>query len=217
MRRFWKTIKRRPLRFATVSSLFLLAFAFEAKTLIGVGAILIGGIGDGYPSAGMKALGAGVLFVTATIAIVILGTFVVSLYCLAADRDAGAKRKAMFFVGLAIAFGTAILSAWIKGGEEAAIDAIIRGDLAAYHAAARRRTNGNINDDLWLAARWGRKQLVESLLKQGANPNSRSGSTVLEAARENLGHRPNDNEEVIAVLSSHGATNFSPNVPSKLR
>jgi ankyrin repeat protein len=106
-------------------------------------------------------------------------------------------------VGLAVVFGIAFFANWKRGGEDATIDAIVRGDWNAYQAATKRRSSGNINNDLWLAARWGRKQFVESLLKQGANPNSRlTGSTALEAATENLGRQPNGNAEVTRTFKT---------------
>jgi hypothetical protein len=73
MKRSWKPIKNRPLRFAVISSFLLLAFASGSKILIGIGAIFIVGTGDGVPPAEMKALGAFALLITALIALVILG------------------------------------------------------------------------------------------------------------------------------------------------
>lgn len=205
-----ESIKSRPQWFTAGTALVLIVFGFALRLLIGLGVVLIVGIGDGYPTVGMKIVGVIVLLVTALIALAIGAAFIVSLFCLLSTRRVGSPKKAAFVVGVGAILCIAIFFAWRKGGEGAAIDAIIHGDMKAYRVAVNRRTKGSIDDDLWLAARWGRVEIVKALLNEGANPNARlggSGSTALEAASENLGNQPNGNAEVIDILRHSGTTN----------
>jgi hypothetical protein len=87
--------------------------------------------------------------------------------------------------------------------EDRRIDAIIAGRIDRYQVEAAGRSEQQMTDDLWLAARWGHPGLVKELITEGANPRGRfmeTGSTVLEAAAENLSNRPDGNAEVISLL-----------------
>jgi hypothetical protein len=210
LKRFWEPIRGRPQWFTGGTALFLVSFGFALRLLIGLGVSLIAGIGDGYPTFGMKIVGAIVLLLTVLMALGIAIAFIVSLFCLLSDRRLDTARKAPFLFGVGAILSTALFFAWRKGGEDAALDAIVRGDAEAYRAAVSRRSKGSIDDDLWLAARWGRVEIVRELLSQGAHPNARlggTGSTVLEAAIENLGNQPNGNAEVIGILRRSTSTN----------
>lgn len=210
LKRFWESIKSRPQRFTVATALLLIGFGFALRVLIGLGVTLIAGIGDGYPTFGMKIAGAIVLLLTALMALGIATGFIVSLFCLLSDCKLGAARKVLVVFGVGAILCTTIFFAWRKGGEDAAIDAIVLGDTEGYRAAVRRRSKGSIDDDLWLAARWGRVEIVKELLNKGANPNARlrgTGSTVVEAAIENLGNQPNGNAEVIGILRRSTPTN----------
>jgi len=211
MKRFWNSIKNRPQRSTAITALLLILFGFSLKLLLGVGVILIVGIGDGYPTIGMKAFGAAILLVTALIGLGIGAAFIASLFCLVSNRTVNSPRKGALIVAVVAILGIAVFFAWKRGGEDAAVDAIIHGDMQAYRAAASRRSKGSIDDDLWLAARWGRAEIVKALLQEGARANARlggTGSTVLEAATENLGNQPNGNAEVIGILRGSVTTNI---------
>ena len=193
-----------------MTALLLILFGFSLEFLIGVGSILIFGIGDGYPTIGTKAFGAIILLLTAFIGFGIGATFIASLFCLISTPTVSSPKKGAVIAGVVVIIGIAVLFAR-KSGEDAAVEAIIRGDMQAYRAAASRRSKGSIDDDLWLAARWGRVEIVKALLKEGANANARlggTGSTVLEAATENLGIQPNANAEVIDILRRSVTTNL---------
>ncbi len=88
------------------------------------------------------------------------------------------------------------------------IDIIVAGDTTAFRKMEPRLTPEKRRDALWLAARWGRLEIVRLLVESGGDPNGRlsgSGSTIMEAARENLGKLPDGNDAVVDYLIAHGA------------
>jgi len=92
--------------------------------------------------------------------------------------------------------------------ENRAYDAVFYGDVELYRRISTQYDQAHLTDDLWLAARWGHLELVKYLLSRGANPNGNlggEGDSILHAARENLGGRPEHNKAVIDCLVQAGA------------
>jgi hypothetical protein len=121
------------------------------------------------------------------------------------------QKKRVIMGGIICWFTIAAFGMVISRAEDSATGAIIEGDFNAYQRAVRLRIKGSVDDDLWLAARWGRKEFVEKLLERGANPNARfsgEGTAILKAVEENLGQKTDaETAEIIRILKANGATN----------
>jgi hypothetical protein len=178
--------------------------------LYGAGMILIFGIGDGYPTPGMKILG---WIILAILALAILCTLIVNFtffFRLFLERTKSWHLKVCLFSGVISILALSFFMAWVSDCEEIASNAIIAGNIRLYERAARWRHKGDINDDLYCAARWGQLGMVEYLLSKGADPNAKlgsSGDSVLSGASQNVLNKSNGNTPVVQYLKSHGATN----------
>jgi hypothetical protein len=126
------------------------------------------------------------------------------------DKARGSTFKIFFVAGLLIMFAGIYFREWVSNADSHASDAIAAGDIGAYERAVKWRKNGNINDDLYCAARWGKLQMVQYLISKGANPNARlggNGDSVLSGATPNVLNKSDSNKPVIEYLENHGATN----------
>jgi hypothetical protein len=209
----FQVINKHSSRLAILSSLGLVLFYYSWRFCLGSALIFIIGIGDGYPTPGMMVIGWVILISYGTIMLSVAVGFIASIYFLLRDVRIPRQKKTYLLGGITCWFYVAAFGGWIARADDAAKTAIMEGDFHAYQRAAKRRLNGNINDDLWLSARWGRKEFVEALLKRGADPNARfggSGSSIMEAAAENLADSSTNVSEVIRLLVAHGATNQRP-------
>jgi hypothetical protein len=180
------------------------------KWLSEVGLVLIFGIGDGYPSMGMKIAGGVVL---AFLALATLCTLVLNISFfgrLLFERTTGWRLRAWLFVGVASILAISFFNEWVSNCDEFATDAILKGNIESYERAARWRRKGDLNDDLFFAARVGQLKMVEYLIAKGANPNAKFGGnrdSVLAGAIPNVMNRADSNTPVIEYLKRHGATN----------
>ncbi|MBI2924109.1 MAG: ankyrin repeat domain-containing protein [Verrucomicrobia bacterium] len=201
MKRLFRRIQRSPLKAFAVSALLLVVLTAAAwKFLIPLGVIALVGIGEGYPPIAMKILGCTVLAMTALGWLASASIAGIALVYVEIDRTRPlASRLGILAVTVLIAGGLSF-AVWLHGRDDAAVDAIIRGNIQEYEAAVRWRQAGNLDDDLWLAARWGRLDIVKLLVAMGANPAGSKYGSALAAARENLGQRSDGNRQVIDFL-----------------
>ncbi len=120
-------------------------------------------------------------------------------------EDPRGFRIARFWLVVILGIGVSGLSwGWLDHEREMAV---FRGDLVRYRQFSRFVNREALNEDLWHAARWGHVHLVRHLIERGADPKARlagNGPTILEAARENLGGRPEGNRETIECLRGAG-------------
>jgi hypothetical protein len=89
LKRFNNAIGRHPVLFSICSIAALLGYLCSAPFLLPIGAIFLFGIGDGYPSSGMKLIGLLVFLFLALAAIFILWMVAASLYRLFRGRGDG--------------------------------------------------------------------------------------------------------------------------------
>jgi heme/copper-type cytochrome/quinol oxidase subunit 2 len=76
------TRKEGPFAYALISGILLLSLAASVGNILKIGLGSSIGIGDGHPPAEARAFGATILSIAATIALLVIGTFLVSLFCL---------------------------------------------------------------------------------------------------------------------------------------
>jgi hypothetical protein len=175
-----------------------------------LGVILMIGIGDGYPPIGMKVAGAAVLIVGPIGGLILAGSVIAALVLTLRDN-----RKSLW-IRMGVAFFTllftsaALFGVWLFRKAGAAKEAIISGNVFDYDEAVRWRFRGNLEDDLWLAASWGRLRMVKHLIEKGARPDAPGRRDIFKAAEENLGKQPNHNEGVIEFLRTNQPARSDP-------
>ena len=180
--------------------------------IVGLPLLFIYGIGDGHPSLMDKTIGVLLLVLFAAIALYIAYLTIVLFVRLSLDKTRSKVFRAVFIVNLLLVVAANILAMWTSNAESRVHNAIYIGDIAAYENALKWCKAGNIDDDLWCAARDGQLQMVQYLISKGANPNAKlggNGDSVLAGADPNVMNRPDGNKPVIEYLKSHGATNES--------
>ena len=180
------------------------------RGLIAVPFIFIHGIGDGHPSTEMKLFGGFLTVLSAVFVLFVIWLTVTLFTRLIKDKARSVGFKFVFIIGMLIIFSGIIFKGWTSNAESRVHNAIYIGDIAAYENALKWRKAGNIDDDLWCAARDGQLQMVQYLISKGANPNAKlggNGDSVLAGANPNVMNRPDGNKPVTEYLKSHGATN----------
>ena len=178
--------------------------------LLTLGCVFLFGIGHGHPSLVMKLFGGAILVflaVAVAFSIAMIGSLFVRLLT---DQTRSRIFRTAFSVGVL----TLLLLGFARGMfldfDELASNAIFKGDLQAYERAARWRQKGDIDRDLYGAARWGQLELVKYFLEKGANPNAKLGGygdSILSGAIPNVLNKPDHNLPVVDYLRQHGATN----------
>jgi hypothetical protein len=180
------------------------------KWLCGLGAVLIFGIGDGYPPLGMKITGGIILALLASVTLSILLLNFCFFVRLAVERTTSWRIRTCLCAGAVSILALSFFVTWVSNCEEIASNAIMTGNIKSYEQAARWRHKVDINGDLYSAARWGQLRMVEYLLSKGADPNAKmggNGESILAGAIPNVLKRTDGNTPVIEYLKSHGATN----------
>ena len=196
--------------FLTIATLYLLVGMDGYQILLGAPLILIHGTGDGYPPIEWKALGM-ILILLFAILILLVACLVISLFArLFTDKTRSLAFKISFVCSLLIIFSGIYFKEWISNADDRVYGAIFTGNISAYENAIKWRKNGNINDDLYWAARNGQLQMVQYLISKGADPNAKlggNGDSVLSGAIPNVMNKPDGNKLVVEYLKNHGATN----------
>ena len=134
--------------------------------------------------------------------------FLLSIPYLFISRKSAFKNKSLVLVVwlIFLSFGIYKTSHFFSVSRKE--DAVFKGDLELYKRISTDFDSRKLSDDLWVAARWGHIELVKYLVSRGADPNAQfggEGSSIVEAAHENLGKKPEGNKEVIDYLTSSGA------------
>ncbi|MEW6306620.1 MAG: ankyrin repeat domain-containing protein [Verrucomicrobiota bacterium] len=197
----FRRIERAPLRAYVVSALSWVVFTGVAwKVVLPFGFVWMFGIGDGSGPIWIKLIGGSILAGTMVGWLALTGVMLVSLVLVELDRAKSlACRFGVVAATVMIAAGLSF-AVWLRGRDDAVVDAIIKGDIHGYEAAAKWRQGGNLDVDLWLAARWGRYEIVQLLVTKGANPDGSGLGSSAEAARANLSNQPDGNQRVIDFL-----------------
>ena len=171
---------------------------------------LIHGLEDGYPSPEMKMFGI-VLAVFFSLLILTVAWAIISLFArIITDQTKNYVFKTIFAASLLIIFSQMLFTQRIAQSGSRVTSAVFKGDIRAYEAAVKWRKSGNIDEDLYCAARGGQLQMVEYLISKGANPNAKlggNGDSVLSGAIPNVMNKPDGNKLVVEYLQNHGATN----------
>lgn len=134
--------------------------------------------------------------------------FLYSLGALYWRRRSGQKDALVALVPVLLMLAAGVYRCGGRYLESRAYDAVFYGDVELYQKISTKYDQAHLADDLWLAARWGHLELVKYLLSRGANPNASfggGGNSILQAAHENLGGRPEHNKAVIDCLIQAGA------------
>jgi hypothetical protein len=196
--------------FLVIAMMYVLVGLNGYRILLAVPFLLIHGTGDGYPPIEWKTLGVALIIVSSILILLIAG-FAIWLFArLFTDKTRSLTFKILFVCSLLIIFFGIYFKEWISNANDRVYDAIFTGNISAYENAIKWRKNGNINDDLYCAARDGQLQMVKYLISKGANPNAKlggSGDSVLAGAIPNVLNKPDGNKPVIEYLKDHGATN----------
>jgi hypothetical protein len=201
VKRLFRRIQRSPLKAYSISAVSLIILVAVAwRFFIPLAGILLVGIGDGYPSAAMQLIGCIILAAIAPSSLALSSIAMAAFVLVEIDKTRSMIFKLAVLATTFLSVGCLSFAAWLHGRDDAVVDAIISGNIRRYEAAARWRVSGNLDDDLWLAARWGRLDIVKLLVARGASPAKSKYGSSLESARENLGKQPNGNQQVVDFL-----------------
>lgn len=199
-------MERRPLTYRQWVSLGIASalLALLGVVLVGLGAFFMFFV-DSARTTGVPGLVLGLVCLAIYLAAWV--ALVVSVHHLWSFRseDPRGFRIARFWLVVILGLGVSGVSWWWLDHEREM--AIFRGDLVRYRKFSRFVNQRTLDDDLWHSARWGHLHLARHLMERGADPKARlagNGPSILEAARENMGGRPEGNREMIEFLKSSG-------------
>jgi hypothetical protein len=196
--------------FLVIAMMYVLVGLGGYHILLAVPFVLIHGTGDGYPPIEWKALGV-ILIIVFSIVILLIAGFIIWLFVrLFTDKTKGFVFRICLGCSLLVILSGIYFQDWISYADHRIGDAIITGNINAYESAVKWRKNGNMNDDLYFAARCGQLQMVQYLIAKGADPNAKLGGygdSVLAGAIPNVLNKPDGNKPVVEYLKNHGAAN----------
>jgi len=199
---------------AVLAALYWLVDWGGYKIIIMPLVLMLGAAACGTVPAELRKVGTFGVILSAVLILVLAWSIILLFVKLLKDKTTGMAFKLVFASGLLIMFAGIFCKQWPEVSDrltsDAIFNAIYAGDIDAYEKAVKWRKSGDINDDLWSAARDGQLRMVQHLMAKGANPNARlggGGDSVLSGAIPNVMDRPDGNKPVIEYLTSHGATN----------